>query len=83
MSNHDHDGGLVLHVDHHGPAPLDSLPSQQLYAITQTNCDCYTLAERTQAWSIFQQRPDFREVYFGNTLNEEIRHSGILDNPPQ
>jgi hypothetical protein len=60
-NGHGHDPeGAVLHTDHHDPAiPLKALPSSKLHAIVHSDCDCYSLQERTQAWELFQQRPDF------------------------
>jgi hypothetical protein len=54
-----HERSMVLHVDHHGPGPLEDLSSEQLCAIVHSDCDCYTLQERSQAWDIFRGRPDW------------------------
>jgi hypothetical protein len=63
MTNH-RDPAL-LHVAHHGPGPLDQLPSEQLFAVVHSDCDCYTTQERADAWAILQKRPDFDVIMWG------------------
>jgi hypothetical protein len=38
-----HNAPTVVHVDHHGPGPLQDLSSEQLFAIVHSDCDCYTV----------------------------------------
>ena len=54
-----HETPMLLHVDHHGPGPLQDLPSERLFNIVHSDCDCYTTDERSEAWDIFRERPDF------------------------
>ena len=46
------------------PQPAD-LSSVALWDIVDSDCSCYTIAEREQAWDIFRQRPDFHLVMCG------------------